>query len=106
MAKKLRQSDKNDAAVEAVYRMLVKVEEELPGAQASVYRFNCVSIRVWIVWEGFRPLDRVDRQESVWHFVEELPESVRSQISILLLQAPGEHTLMTAEFLDPMPSTL
>ena len=79
-----------------------------PEADVDVYRYNSASIRIRIVDPGFADLDLVERDDAIWRILKALPDQVRSEITLLLLLAPGERekSLMNREFEDPTPSRL
>ena len=106
MATSLR--GQGDGAVEQVVDALRVYENQHPGARIEVYRQNSVSIRVRIVDPDFSAVSRADRHEIIWRFLETLPESVQSQVSLLLALTPDETTMSFAnfEFDHPIPSNL
>jgi stress-induced morphogen len=76
--------------------------------EIEVYRQNSVSLRVRIVDPDFAGVSRADRHEIVWRYLEKLPESVQSQVSLLLALTPDETKVSFAnyEFDHPIPSSL
>lgn len=99
---------KSDGSIEQVAQALGGYDRQHPGAQIEVYRQNSVSIRVRIVDRDFAGTSRADRHEIVWRFLEELPETVQSQVSLLLALTPDETKMSFAnfEFDHPIPSSL
>jgi stress-induced morphogen len=77
-------------------------------AQIDAYRYNSASIRIRIVDPDFEGLDLVERDELVWPFLGTLPESIRADISMLLLLTPKENKrpLVSLEFDDRQKSGL
>jgi hypothetical protein len=67
-----------------------------------------VSIRVRIVDPDFEGVSKSDRHDLVWEFVKRLPEEQQSEISVLLLLAPGElaDSFANQEFDHPIPSKI
>ncbi len=53
-------------------------------------------------------MDKAERHDLIWKILESLPESMLSQISILLLLTPEEvkGSFANMDFEDPIPSRL
>jgi stress-induced morphogen len=98
----------SDNNLDQVLVALGKYEGQHPAALIEVYRQNSVSIRVRVVDPDFAGISRADRHEIIWRFLEELPEEVQSQISLLILLTPEEagKSLANLEFDHPIPSRL
>lgn len=77
-------------------------------SDVEVYRYNIASIRVRVVDECFRNKSNPERDDLVWPLLEELPDDVQADITILLLLAPEERnrSLLNSEFENPTPSRL
>lgn len=86
------------------------IEERLrphfPNVEA--YRYNIASIRVRIIDERFRGKSKPDREEMVLPIIEDLPEEIQTDLTILLLLVPKEtdQSMMNVEFENPTPSIL
>src|SRR4051812_17110519 len=98
----------NDSIIGQVLGALRTYEGQHPDARIEAYRQNSVSIRVRIIDPDFSGVSRAERHDIVWRFLEELPEDVQSQLSLLLLLTPDETQMSIAnfEFDHPIPSSL
>ena len=98
----------SDSSLQAVKDAIEGYEKKHPGAEVVVYRQSLVSIRVRIVDPDFAGMNKGDRHNTVWHLLDELPEDVQSQVSVLLLLAPEETKMSFAnyDFEHPLPSGL
>ncbi len=78
------------------------------NAEIDVRRRNSVSLRIRIIDPDFASIDRVDRETPIWRLLEELPDSVLSNITMLLLLTPEEapDSFANREFEDPLPPLL
>lgn len=83
-------------------------QQSHPEAVIKSYRQNSVSIHVRIIDPGLRGMDKAERHDLIWKILESLPESMLSQISILLLLTPEEvkGSFANMDFEDPIPSRL
>ena len=98
-----------DKLVEKVKHILDRYEQEHPGARATVYRQNSVSIRIRIVDEAFSNMSKGARHDLVWNFIsDKLDDEEVQDVSMLLLLSPKEQarSFMSEEFDDPVPSEL
>jgi hypothetical protein len=79
-----------------------------PHAKVEAYRYNTVSVRVRVVDADFAGKDTAERDEMVWPILEQLPDKVVQDISVLLLLTPEERTssFVSEEFDAPSHSTL
>jgi len=78
---------------ETTDRMVVafqKYQHEHPDALVEIHRQNSVTIYIRIIDSDLSHANRAERHESLWHFVENLPEEDQSQISLLLALTPEE----------------
>ena len=77
-------------------------------AEVKAYRYNSASIRVRIIDGRFGGHSRPEREELILPLLEQLPEDVQSDITMLLLLTPDEMSgsLLNLEFEDPSPSML
>lgn len=97
-----------DNDLSAVKTVLAKYEAAHPYAEIVEYRQNSVSISIRIVDPGFAGMSRTDRHNEVWRILDELPEEIQSQISVVLLLTPDEvkTSFASMEFDNPVPSRL
>jgi stress-induced morphogen len=104
-AKTPKQTDLN---LQAVRSALARYKSAHPRAETKAYRQNSVSLRVRIVDPDFAGVDKSERHNSVWRYLDELPEDTQSQISVLLLLTPVEQksSFANVEFDAPVPSAL
>ena len=80
-----------------------------PNAKLDSYAQNSVSIRIRVIDPDFRDVNRADRYDLIWDFLEEkLPEHLIQQITVLLLLTPDEveTSFANMDFEDPIPSRL
>ncbi len=77
-------------------------------ADAQAYRYNSASIRVRVVDAAFADKSRSEREEMVWPLLSELPESIRADVTMLVLVTPDEKrgSLLNLEFENPSKSLL
>jgi len=85
---------------------LADYEAHHPNARIEAYRQNAASVRVRILDPEFQQLDRLAREDAVWKILERLPQSIQTQITVLLLLTPREAELsfVNFEFDNPIPS--
>jgi stress-induced morphogen len=97
-----------DGSVTRVLDTLARYEAAHPRAEIEVYRRNSASVRIRIIDPDFAGMDRAARHNHVWDLLDELPEDVQSQISVLLLLTPEEtgKSLANQDFDHPIPSQL
>lgn len=97
--------DRDLATVERVLRAYTAAHH---NAAVAVRRQNSVSIRVRVVDPDFEGVSRADRDDQIWGILNQLPERVRSQITMLLLLTPDEtgKSLANLEFEFPIQSRL
>jgi stress-induced morphogen len=89
-----------------------RVEEELRKhfPQSDAYRYNSASIRVRIIDESFRGKTEIEREKMVDPILQQLPEDLESDITLLLTltadetQAFNRHYPTNLEFENPRPS--
>jgi hypothetical protein len=107
MAIKLR-TKKPDQALKRIVQALKKYEEAHPHAEIEVYRQNSVSIRVRVINSEFAGKSWGQREEELWELLEQLPEDVVAEVSLLLLFTPEEakKSFANVEFDNPIPSKL
>lgn len=97
-----------DELVVRLLEGLKAYERAHPHAEIEAYRRNSASIRVRIVDPDFAGKDDLQREDVVWQVLDNLPEEVRSDITMLVLITPAEvaDSLASREFQDPTPSQL
>ena len=97
-----------DEIVEQIAQRLAEYEREHSPAKAEAYRKNSVSIRIRVIDGRFGGIDRVDREEEVWRYLETLPEEVLADVTMLLVLTPeeAEKSFANYEFEHPLPSRL
>lgn len=81
-------------------------EKKHSAAKCIVYRYNPAAIRIKIVDSVFADMTKSERHDYAFGFLKKVPEDTVAQVSVLLCLAPGEHSLLDAEFSDPSPSML
>jgi stress-induced morphogen len=104
-----RKKKSGDDDVRRIVELLARdYQPSHPSAKIDVYRQNSVSIRIRIIDPDFHGKNRVERDRPISKLLEQLPESIESQITFLLLLTPKETKTSFAnfEFEDPVPSTI
>jgi stress-induced morphogen len=83
-----------------------RLQSQFPNSRA--YQYNPASIRVRIIDDRFSRKSNPERESLVVPLLEELPEDLQADITILLLLAPdeAEGSMMNVEFENPSPSLL
>lgn len=99
---------KTDEAVESIRSALDGYLAEHPRSQIALYRHNPVSVRIRVIDPAFAEVDKSVRHAMVWQYLESLPEDVQSDVSMVVLLAPGEEeaSLSNHEFDHPSRSIL
>jgi hypothetical protein len=97
-----------DPYLKQIVRALGQYNEAHPKALIEAYRQNSVSVRLRVIDSDFKGMSRTQREEEVWAALEQLPEDVAAEISLLLLLTPEEakRSFASIEFDDPIPSKL
>ncbi|HKI20797.1 MAG TPA: hypothetical protein VKA15_23095, partial [Isosphaeraceae bacterium] len=80
---------KADIQVQQICDTLEEFKSAHPRAKIEIQRKNSVSIRIRIIDPDFKGLDLVERDNQLWKILENLPDEVLSQISLLLLLTPA-----------------
>lgn len=82
--------------------------DQHPNAVEESYPQNSASIRVRVIDPDFQGIDRFDRHDLIWPYLETLPEHIMMQITVLLLLTPEETATSFAntDFENPIPSRL
>src|SRR5260221_5551492 len=99
---------KSDSALEAIVKSLAKYEAAHRRAEIMAYRQNSASIRIRVIDPDFASVSRSDRHDTVWSYLEGLPDDVLSQISVLLALTPDDRAISigTLDFDHPIPTKL
>ncbi|MEX2140274.1 MAG: hypothetical protein WD894_13500 [Pirellulales bacterium] len=102
MSSQVRIRGSIDSTTQAIQAALINYLVAHPSADIELYRRNSVSVRIRIVDPGFHGLDQVDRHEQVWQYLDNLPEDVVSDISMVVLLTRQEtaESLANLEFED------
>ncbi len=97
-----------DEEVRAILNVLESHKISHPDTEIVSYRQNSGSIRIRIIDPDFRKLDKALRHDQVWEILEQLPEDIQSQITVLLLLTPEEvkTSFANMDFENPIPSRL
>ena len=97
-----------DQPLLAIKKTLRTYEKQHPNAQIELYRQNSISVRIRVIDTAFADLEKSDRHAMVWEHLGTLPEEMQSDISMLVLLAPGEEnrSLANIEFENPSPSLI
>ncbi|ETW92027.1 MAG: hypothetical protein ETSY1_45600 [Candidatus Entotheonella factor] len=105
---RIDKSDKPDVQVQQVLDILMAYEQAHPKVQIEGYRHSPVSIRLRIIDSDFQGVDRLDREPEIWKLLNQLPEEVFVNITMLLLLTPNEasYSLASQEFDHPLLSPL
>jgi hypothetical protein len=107
MAIKLR-TKRPDQVQRQIIKALEQYAEGHPKAEIEAYRHNSVSVRIRIIDPNFERQSRAQREDDLWAILDELPEDVVAEISLLLLLTPAEakKSFASMEFDDPIPSRI
>lgn len=97
---------KSDPIVNAIVAALGSYQRERPNARITVYRHNPVSVWVRVVDPEFSRMNRVDRNDRVWQYLDRLDDEEQADVSRLVLLAPEEveKSIGNMDFDDPIPS--
>lgn len=98
----------SDAGLDRIVEALRPYEASSPAARIELYRQNKVSVRIRIIDPNFDGKSRVERNRTIWRYLDVLPEETQSDISFLILLTPDEQSrsLANIEFEDPIPTGL
>jgi hypothetical protein len=107
-AMSLKIRGKSDEDLKAIKGALAKYAASHPRARIELYRHGSVAIRIRVIDPDFTGVHKAERHDQLWHFLEELPEEVLSQLSVLLLLTPEEKKTShgSLEFDHPVSSEL
>ena len=96
---------KHDKAVSALQDALDKYEDKHPGADASLYRQNCASIRLRVIDPRFDGMTKSRRHAYVWEFLaKQVPKDTLSEVSLVLAVTREELGSSFANFEFDHPS--
>jgi hypothetical protein len=87
------------------------IDERYPNCPKEVpraYRYNSASLRIRVVDERFKGLNRSQREKIVMPLIRTLPEETQQDVMVLLILAPDElnDSLMNREYEHPSGSDL
>lgn len=87
---------------------LHEYKSEHPRSLIEAYRRNSASVRIRITDPDFKGKGVIQREDMVWNMLERLPDDVRGDITMLVLETPDEveRSLSSREFENPTPSLL
>lgn len=82
------------------------LKSRFPNVEA--YRYNSVSIRIRVIDDRFQGKSKPDRDDMVSSLLDQLPEEIQADITILLLLTDNERaqSSMNLEFEHPSRSSL
>jgi hypothetical protein len=95
---------KSDPNVDSMAEGLLAYERDHPDSEIEIYRYNSISLRLRVKDPAFAGVDKFDRHEQVWKYLEKLPDEVQGDITMLVLLAPGEEADSLANFEFEKPS--
>jgi stress-induced morphogen len=98
----------SDPIVVAILSGLDEYKLQHPRAVIEGYRRNPGSVRIRITDPDFKGKGVVQREDMVWGILDRLPDEVRGDITMLILETPDEveESLSSREFESPTPSLL
>jgi hypothetical protein len=104
-----RSNGRSDAYCERILRLLRKAYlPDHPHAEFAIFRYNSASVHVRILDPDFAGVDIPEREDMAWKVLDELPDAVVQDISVLLLLPPEERESysLSTEFDDRSRSRL
>jgi hypothetical protein len=107
MAVKVR-NKKQDPGLKLIVKALEQYAESHPKADIEVYRHNIVSVRIRVIDPSFKGVSRGQRDVDLWALLQELPEEVVQDITLIIMLTPAEakKSFSSMEFDDPIPSRI
>ena len=101
-------SPQPDPQVEQILDVLAAYERAHPQAQIEGRRHSPVSVRLRILDPDFHGKDRLEREPEIWQLLQQLPDDVFVNITMLLLLTPeeAEKSFASQEFEHPLPSRM
>ena len=99
---------KSDQVLKRIAETLNAYESEHRDSTAELYRQNPAAVRLRIVDPSFAGLDRIERDDLVWKYLNRLPASARADITVVLLLTPEEieTSFANQDFEHPVPSRI
>lgn len=99
---------KSDKNLKIIREALLSYGSQHPEAEIVLYRRNAISVRIRVVDPCFAGLSKPARHELVWKSLQNLPDELQSDISMVVLLSPDEvqESLGNLEFEHPSPSLL
>lgn len=96
-----------DPDITGILKVLEEYPHDHPLAEVGVFRRRQDAISVRIVDPSFHGMSWKQRDERIWHLLEETSDDITKRISVLLLMTPKEAAaahFMTAEFDEDDPN--
>ena len=108
MAFHLLRTEKADARLKKIAKVLEHYAAKHPSAEVEAYRQNSASVRVRVIDPTFQGMSRSEREEDFWTLFEALQDELAAELSVVLLLTPDEakKSLASIEFDDPTPSRI
>ena len=103
-----KRNRRNDQSVRSILAALEAYTAAHPSARVKAYRQNSACVRVRIIDPDFQKMDRVERDDMIWEYLDDLPEDVQSEVSMLVLVTPEETktSMANLEFEHPARSAI
>jgi hypothetical protein len=100
--------EQTDPIVSTILIGLREYKSEHPRALIEAYRRNSASVRVRVIDPDFKGKGVIQREDMVWNLLDRLPDEVRGDITMLVLETPDEveKSLSSREYENPTPSLL
>ncbi len=107
MSLKLR-AKRPDKVLAKIATALKEHDEAHPQAQIEAYRQNSVSVRIRIIDAEFAGKSIAEREDELWRILDQLPEDVAAEVSMVLLLTPeeAEKSFANVECDNPIPSRI
>lgn len=86
-----------DPSTERIRDAVRKYTDAHPSAEALVYRYSPVSVRVRVVDTDFQGKSRSERHREVWPLLRTLDEDTLGDLTMLLLLTPEEQKTSIAD---------
>ena len=95
----------SDEGVSAIAEALERYQRHHPAASIDIYRYDRFSVRLRIIDPTFSKVDRLQRHDVTWSYLETLPEEVQADITVVVLLHPDEveDSLGNFHFEHPVP---
>jgi hypothetical protein len=99
---------KPDPVIEDIKHVLCPYEKDHPKAKIDMYRQNSASVRIRIIDSAFDGMNKKERNDLIWKYLEPISDESQGDISMLVLLTPTEvkKSFANMEFEDPVPSML